>query len=201
MNRLLPQLQIQPSLSRQTLQQAESQSATHPRRKWESQVKSRCCLAIDELWALQQARCKIWRECLSVINRTIRLFIIGCFLCGCRWYLYLTLISMFPLLSIYTYKAINSANGKRVMWSTLSYWQNFGFIILPKCLFRYKLQWYPIISYTLIFFILRYYGTPSCQSPSYFLYRYQKCHHSCTQSINTVAYNYKLQFLLDLCPS
>ena len=70
-----------------------------------------------------------------------------------------------------------------------------------KCLFRYKLQWYPIISYTLIFFILRYYGTPSCQSPSYFLYRYQNCHHSCTQSINTGTYNYKLQFLLDLCPS
>ena len=39
---------------------------------------------------------------------------------------------------------------------------------IKKCLFRYKLQWYPIISYTLIFFILRYYGTPSCQSPSYF---------------------------------
>ena len=56
---------------------------------------------------------------------------------------------------------------------------------VTKCLFRYKLQWYPIISYT-IFFILRYYGTPSCQSPGYFfLYRYQKCHHSCTQSINS----------------
>ena len=39
------------------------------------------------------------------------------------------------------------------------------------------------------------------RAPDTFLYRYQKCHHSCTQSINTGSYNYKLQFLLDLCPS
>ena len=58
-----------------------------------------------------------------------------------------------------------------------------------------KVQWYPITSCTLVFFISRHYGTPSCQSPSYFLYRYQNCHHSCAQSVHT----YKFQFLLDLC--
>ena len=57
--------------------------------------------------------------------------------------------------------------------------------LLHVDLFYIEVLWYPIMSEPQILV----------------LYRYQKCHHSCTQSINTVAYNYKLQFLLDLCPS